>query len=109
MFYLVPARIASFGGAVVFPWQSSATLSCNAVGQPEPRREWFKGDQPLRVGVNSNYQILDSGEIVLSNLQQSDAANYTCQVDNLQSSDRIIYHLMVQGKAFKKAINSSDV
>ncbi|KAK6627070.1 hypothetical protein RUM44_009547 [Polyplax serrata] len=95
----VPARIASFGGAVVFPRQSSATLQCNAVGQPEPRREWFRDDQPLRLGAGQDHQILESGEIILTNLKQEDTANYTCQVDNLESSDRIVYNLVVQGSS----------
>lgn len=41
---------------------------------------------------------MESGEIILTNLQQSDTANYTCQVDNTQGSDRIIHSLVVQGK-----------
>ncbi|EEB16564.1 down syndrome cell adhesion molecule, putative [Pediculus humanus corporis] len=92
----VPARIASFGGPVVFPRKSSATLSCDAVGQPEPKMEWFKNDQLLKFESSKDYQILDSGEIILTNLQPEDTGNYTCRIDNLQSSDRITYYLVVQ-------------
>ncbi|KAL0280104.1 UNVERIFIED_CONTAM: hypothetical protein PYX00_001493 [Menopon gallinae] len=92
----IPARISSFGGPVYFPWQTSATLPCIAVGQPEPRREWYRGDEPLRPGVDSNYKILADGEILLSNLRKSDSANYTCLVENSQGSDRITHSLIVQ-------------
>lgn len=99
-FFLVSAKISSFGGKVVFPWKTSATLPCNAVGDPEPRRHWFKDDETLRIGAGHDYQILESGEIILSNLEKSDTANYTCQVDNPQGSDRIVYNLVVQGNYY---------
>lgn len=79
------------------PQRGLLTLPCVAVGQPPPRREWFKGDQPLRIGAGPNYQVMESGEVVLTNLQNSDTANYSCQVENTQGSDRIIYTLTVQG------------
>ncbi|KAJ8949300.1 hypothetical protein NQ318_006725 [Aromia moschata] len=90
----VPARIISFGGLVVRPWRSSVAFSCESVGSP--RREWLRSDQLLKGGANHNQQLLDTGELILSNLQLSDAGNYTCQVDNGQGSDRIAYVLVVQ-------------
>lgn len=59
--------------------------------------EWFKNDQLLKFESSKDYQILDSGEIILTNLQPEDTGNYTCRIDNLQSSDRITYYLVVQG------------
>jgi hypothetical protein len=94
----VPARISSFGGPVVRPFRNTASLACHAVGQPAPRREWLRGDQPLHAGSNHNVQIMDSGELVISNLQQSDSGNYTCQVANSHGSDHVQYTLTVQGK-----------
>lgn len=90
----VPARIISFGGSIVRPWRSSASLPCHAVGQP--RREWYKGDIPLRAGYSHNAQLLDSGELVVSALQILDTGNYTCQVDNGVGTDRLTYNLVVQ-------------
>ncbi|CAH2009909.1 unnamed protein product [Acanthoscelides obtectus] len=90
----IPARIISFGGLIVRPWRSSVAFNCEAVGSP--RREWMRGDQVLKGGANHNQQLLDTGELILSNLQLSDAGNYTCQVDNGQGSDRITYALGVQ-------------
>ncbi|KAL3284947.1 hypothetical protein HHI36_019078 [Cryptolaemus montrouzieri] len=90
----VPARIVSFGGLMVRPWRSSVTLPCESVGSP--RREWLHMDQVLKGGANHNRQLLDTGELIISNLQKSDTGNYTCQVDNGQGSDRITYYLLVQ-------------
>lgn len=79
---------------MVRPWRSSVTLSCQAVGAP--RREWLRGDQIIKSGANRNQQLLDTGELILSNLQLPDSGNYTCQVDNGQGSDKTTYHLIVQ-------------
>ncbi|XP_024945332.1 Down syndrome cell adhesion molecule-like protein Dscam2 isoform X13 [Cephus cinctus] len=90
----VAARITSFGGHIIRPWRGSATLACNAVG--EPTREWFKGVEQIRADSNRNIQILQTGELVLSSLQTHDSGNYTCQVENSQGSDRLQYTLIVQ-------------
>ncbi|XP_076273020.1 Down syndrome cell adhesion molecule 2 isoform X2 [Rhynchophorus ferrugineus] len=90
----IPARIISFGGLVVRPWRSTVSFSCESVGSP--RREWFCSDQILKGGANHNQQLLDTGELILSNLQLTDAGNYTCQVDNGHGTDRIVYNLVVQ-------------
>ncbi|XP_063239602.1 LOW QUALITY PROTEIN: cell adhesion molecule Dscam2-like [Bacillus rossius redtenbacheri] len=86
----VPARIWSFGGAVVRPWRSAVALGCAAVGQPAPRRLWLRGDRPLRP------QVSDAGELLLSGLRRSDAGNYTCRVENPHGSDHVTYRLVVQ-------------
>jgi hypothetical protein len=92
----VPARITSFGGHVVRPWQSSVTLACNAVG--EPTRDWLKGStEQIRTDTARNVQILPTGELLMSNLQSQDSGNYTCQVENSQGSDKLHYTLTVQG------------
>ncbi|GLH12136.1 Down syndrome cell adhesion molecule-like protein Dscam2 [Gryllus bimaculatus] len=83
----VPPRIASFGATLVRPQLGHVTLACHSVGQPTPRREWFKNGQPLPSSA---------AEMALARLQPSDAANYTCRVDNGQGSDLIVYHLTVQ-------------
>lgn len=90
----VPARIISFGGPVIRPWKTTSSLFCLAVGQP--RREWYKNDIPLKSIAFYNGQVLDSGELVISNLQVSDSGNFTCQVDNGIGTDRLTYSLIVQ-------------
>ncbi|XP_044271118.1 Down syndrome cell adhesion molecule-like protein Dscam2 isoform X3 [Tribolium madens] len=90
----VPARIISFGGTVIRPWKTSVSFQCESVGNP--KREWLRGEKLLKGGANANQQLLDTGELILANLQLHDAGNYTCQVDNNQGSDKITYHLVVQ-------------
>ncbi|XP_037034782.1 Down syndrome cell adhesion molecule-like protein Dscam2 isoform X7 [Bradysia coprophila] len=90
----LPAKIVSFGGSIIRAWRTSASLACTAVGKP--RREWFKGDVPLRQGATHNVQIHDSGDLMLSNLQLSDTGNYSCTVDNGVGTDRLTYNLIVQ-------------
>ncbi|SPP76231.1 blast:Down syndrome cell adhesion molecule-like protein Dscam2 [Drosophila guanche] len=90
----VPARIISFGGPAVRPWRATVTLPCTAVGKP--KREWFKSDVPLRQGGLHNSQLLDSGDLIINNLQLADSGNYSCQVDNGIGTDRLTHTLLVQ-------------
>ena len=50
----------------------------------------------MHTGSAHNLQILDSGELILSNLQPTDSANYSCYVDNGKGTDKIAYQLLVQ-------------
>lgn len=90
----IAARIVSFGGLVIIPWKQTANLQCTAVGQP--KLEWYKKDSILKNGAGNNVQILDTGELIITNLGQADSGNYSCQVDNGISTDRITYNLLVQ-------------
>lgn len=90
----VPARIVSFGGPTVRPWRSTVSLPCTAVGKP--KREWFKGDMTLRQSGLHNSQLLDSGDLIISNLQVSDSGNYSCHVDNGIDTDHLTHILLVQ-------------
>ncbi|CAG5100534.1 Similar to Dscam2: Down syndrome cell adhesion molecule-like protein Dscam2 (Drosophila melanogaster), partial [Cotesia congregata] len=91
----VVAKITSFGSHIIRPWHSSVTMACHAVG--DPSRQWFKGLlEEIHTDSNKNVQVLESGELILSNIQSHDAGNYTCQVENILGSDRLHYSLIVQ-------------
>nr|XP_018897402.1 PREDICTED: Down syndrome cell adhesion molecule-like protein Dscam2 isoform X3 [Bemisia tabaci] len=91
----VPARIFSFGRVVFRAWRTSVTLACQMVGVPQPHRTWLVGDRPLHSNGH-NIQILDSGELFLTNLQRNNSDNYTCQVENVSGSDKITHTLVIQ-------------
>jgi len=42
-------------------------------------------------------RVLDSGELLISDLQREDSGNYTCSVTNPYGADAITYSLIVQG------------
>ncbi|XP_047115646.1 Down syndrome cell adhesion molecule-like protein Dscam2 [Schistocerca piceifrons] len=90
----VPARISSFGGVVVRPWRSTVTMPCLCVGQPQPRRRWYRSGHLLTGGPGIT--LRESGELVINQLAPSHAGNYSCQVENTQGSDRIQFTLVVQ-------------
>lgn len=101
----VLAKIISFGGPVIRTWRSSVTLSCMAVGSP--RREWYKGDVLVRQGHSHNAQILETGDLMLTNLQVIDNGNYSCHVDNTNGNDQIIYQLIIQVPPSSPVIRNS--
>ena len=43
-------------------------------------------------------QIMENGSLLLESVIGSDAANYTCRVENTYGSDVITYSVSVQGK-----------
>ncbi|KAK0088951.1 hypothetical protein PV325_010139, partial [Microctonus aethiopoides] len=91
----VTAKITSFGGHLVRAWRGSVTMACHAVG--DPTRQWFKGlSEEIRTDSGNNIQIMQTGELVLSNIQTQDGGNYTCQVENALGNDRLHYSLTVQ-------------
>lgn len=92
----ITARVVSFGTLIIIPWKQTANLPCIAVGQPKPKLDWYKKSSILRNGSGNNVQILDTGELIVNNLQQSDTGNYSCQVENGIGNDRITYNLLVQ-------------
>ena len=51
----------------------SVTLSCNASGMPSPMVSWIKVDEHTRT---------NSSELVLTNINRSDAGEYRCEASN---------------------------
>ncbi|XP_055915597.1 protein sidekick isoform X4 [Eupeodes corollae] len=58
-----------------------ATISCRAVGAPNPNITWVYNETQL-VEVSSRVQILESGDLLISNIRESDAGLYTCVRSN---------------------------
>ncbi|KRF82053.1 LOW QUALITY PROTEIN: uncharacterized protein Dvir_GJ19051 [Drosophila virilis] len=54
-----------------------ATISCRAVGAPNPNITWIYNETQL-VELSSRVQILESGDLLISNIRASDAGLYIC-------------------------------
>ncbi|XP_063241575.1 cell adhesion molecule Dscam2-like [Bacillus rossius redtenbacheri] len=90
----VPARIASFSGAVFGAAGRALTLPCRAVGLPAPSRTW-RG--PGGGGaLLPRHQLLPDRRLSLSPLAPDHAGNYTCVAENVFGRDEVTYALAVQ-------------
>ncbi|KAM7347896.1 sidekick cell adhesion molecule isoform 8-T8 [Cochliomyia hominivorax] len=58
-----------------------ATISCRAIGAPNPNITWIYNETQL-VEISSRVQILESGDLLISNVRESDAGLYTCVRSN---------------------------
>ena len=68
---------------------------CTVAGSPSPVVEWqFKGTKLLS---GAKY-LIKEGELIVSNLNYSDAGPYTCAARNILGSSEAISNLTVRGK-----------
>ncbi|CAG9821930.1 unnamed protein product, partial [Phaedon cochleariae] len=71
-----------------------ATLACRAVGAPVPNTTWVhNGEQ--EVETSSRVQILESGDLLIAAVKESDAGQYTCIRANEAGEVRGSAHLLV--------------
>ncbi|RZC39905.1 sidekick, partial [Asbolus verrucosus] len=71
-----------------------ATLSCRAAGAPTPNITWiYKGEQ--EVETSSRVQILDTGDLLIAAVKESDVGIYTCIRANEAGEVRGSAHLGV--------------
>ncbi|XP_066996259.2 cell adhesion molecule Dscam2 [Anabrus simplex] len=90
----VTARVVSFGGMRLVAWKDDVVLPCQAVGIPDPIRQWREsGDAPIG---RQRLDVALNGSLLLSNAQRSDQGEYTCHVANEHGKDHIKYQLVVQ-------------
>ena len=55
-------------------------------------------------GLGHRMQEIPDGRIIITDVQGSDAGNYTCSTDNAHGTDAIVYQLIVQGECGANAI-----
>ncbi|XP_035228691.1 Down syndrome cell adhesion molecule-like protein Dscam2, partial [Stegodyphus dumicola] len=92
----IPARIASFSQQVVARRKSSVQLPCKTVGIPAAERIWtFKG-QAIRDRRRTKF--LNNGSLLIEDVEDDDAGNYTCRVQNVYGADEIAFMLIVRVK-----------
>ncbi|KAF5283152.1 hypothetical protein FQR65_LT02664 [Abscondita terminalis] len=58
-----------------------ATISCRAVGAPTPNSTWIYNEQN-EVEMSGRVQVLDTGDLLIAAVRESDAGFYTCVRSN---------------------------
>ncbi|KAJ8914572.1 hypothetical protein NQ315_010036 [Exocentrus adspersus] len=71
-----------------------ATLSCRAAGAPIPNVTWiYNGEKEIE--TSSRVQVLDTGDLLIAAVKESDAGQYTCIRSNEAGEVRGTAHLQV--------------
>ncbi|KAG8194566.1 hypothetical protein JTE90_013309 [Oedothorax gibbosus] len=92
----IPARIASFSQQVSTRRKSSTQLPCKAVGIPAAERIWTFKSQAIRDRRRTKF--LNNGSLLLEDVDDEDAGNYSCRVQNVYGADEIAFMLNVRAK-----------
>ncbi|XP_072156554.1 roundabout homolog 1 isoform X2 [Bemisia tabaci] len=62
----------------------TALLECGPPkGQPEPTLIWKKDDQYIDLGMTKRIQLVDGGNLMISDVKKSDEGKYQCLVENM--------------------------
>ncbi|XP_043287172.1 follistatin-related protein 5-like isoform X3 [Venturia canescens] len=72
-----------------------ATMSCHVVGEPLPRVEWLKNDEPLH--EIDKYEVVGNGtKLVVRDIGYADTGAYMCQATSIGGLTRDISSLVIQ-------------
>ena len=72
-----------------------ATMSCHVVGEPLPRVEWLKNDEPLH--EMDKYEVVGNGtKLIVRNIGYADTGAYMCQATSIGGLTRDISSLVIQ-------------
>ncbi|XP_075233144.1 follistatin-related protein 5-like isoform X3 [Lycorma delicatula] len=74
-----------------------AAMFCHVIGEPFPKVEWLKNDEPLKLDTLQKYDIIGNGtELRIHNIGYADTGAYMCQAVNVGGMTRDISSLIVQ-------------
>ncbi|XP_049811271.1 follistatin-related protein 5-like isoform X1 [Schistocerca nitens] len=86
-----------------------ASMFCHVVGEPFPKVEWLKNDEPLPgegAPGRDRYEVVGNGtELTLKRLAYADTGAYMCQASNVGGLTRDISSLVVQDEPTPTALN----
>ncbi|KAG8276434.1 Follistatin- protein 5 [Homalodisca vitripennis] len=83
-----------------------AAMFCHVIGEPFPKVEWLKNDEPLKLDFPHKYSIIGNGtELRLHNIGYADTGAYMCQATNVGGVTRDISSLIVQEEPTPTAPN----
>ncbi|KAK1792924.1 hypothetical protein P4O66_001649 [Electrophorus voltai] len=73
----------------------SVTLECSAVGQPQPRITWTRGERGA-LPTDARITITPLGGLYIQHVQQGDAGQYTCFASNNVDTIHATAYIIVQ-------------
>ncbi|XP_059480798.1 follistatin-related protein 5-like isoform X2 [Neocloeon triangulifer] len=73
-----------------------AAMLCHVVGQPFPKVEWLKNDEPLRMEAGKYEMVGNGTELRVRHITYADTGAYMCQASSVGGLTRDISSLVVQ-------------
>lgn len=74
-----------------------SSMFCHVVGEPFPKVEWLKNDEPLKEEEPMKYEVIGNGtELQIHDIGYADTGAYMCQAVNIGGVTRDISSLVVQ-------------
>lgn len=74
---------------------ATVTLDCVANGNPRPQIKWLRNGEDIDIN-DSKFQIIGTGSLYISSVNESDAGNFQCRASNSIDSTDTEISLMVQ-------------
>lgn len=72
-------------------------MFCHVVGEPFPKVEWLKNEEPLKLDLAMKYEVIGNGtELQIRGIGYADTGAYMCQASNIGGITRDISSLVVQ-------------
>ncbi|XP_012942941.1 hemicentin-1 [Aplysia californica] len=91
--YIEAPRVREFERKRLVAVGDQARLTCIADGIPAPNITWYRADRMLQSAYNVD--ITRNGQLIISNVQDSDAGDYRCVAQNEAGSDSVNLSLEV--------------
>ncbi|KAK6630501.1 hypothetical protein RUM43_014846 [Polyplax serrata] len=83
-----------------------SSMFCHVVGEPFPKVEWLKNDEPLKEEEPMKYEVIGNGtELQIHDIGYADTGAYMCQAVNIGGVTRDISSLVVQEDPAQAAPN----
>ncbi|XP_065341205.1 follistatin-related protein 5-like isoform X2 [Cloeon dipterum] len=76
--------------------EEDAAMLCHVVGQPFPKVEWLKNDEPLRMEAGKYEMVGNGTELRVRHISYADTGAYMCQASSVGGLTRDISSLVVQ-------------
>ncbi|XP_060534738.1 follistatin-related protein 5-like [Cylas formicarius] len=86
-----------------------ATMFCHVTGEPFPKVEWLKNDEPLKPDNPRKYQIVGNGTALqVRDIDFADTGAYMCQATSIGGLTRDISSLVVQEQPTSQGASNEE-